>query len=792
MKELRIALVCYGGVSLAIYMHGMTKELHKLVLASTAFERDPEHNPFPPRTAEGVYWDLLARIKAGEAGTGPAGVRLRVVIDIVSGTSAGGINGVFLAKAMAGNRSPAALRKLWFEQGDIRQLLRGNARIPLFLRAMWLAKNPLRIKPPLRGDAMCRWLYEALSEMDRGHELDALPTLVPDDHQLDLFVPVTDFQGYDRDIPLEDPRFVRDRTHRHIMRFRHRQPGPSDFGPENNHMLAFAARATSSFPGAFPPVNFERYKEAFGGTATLDGAQRFFPLYPLAGVDPATAWFIDGGVLDNFPFGAAIDAIAAKPAACEVDRRLLYIEPDPGGGHAVEESATPPGLVRTVLAGYAGIPRQEPILDDLQNVARRNETVLRIRDVIETSFDTVSARVTELLAAALAAGGLTESPAPEQLAAFRAQVEAAALAHADYSADTYVRLRVRTVVDAYADAVCQVLGYPVDSYQATFVADAMRRWAVNDGLFDQWADATERPRRMALLARLDLQYHDRRLRLLIAALSWFYRDAGRPGYPSRPDLDVMKGKLYSHVFALRAITDSLAADTGLQRRLAAIFAEPDIAAAVAGDEWPVKEFVEAKQHDLVGVRDAVEAAVAGALPAIESAIHADLLDFLRPLDPAVAGAMLTRYVGFPFWDVLVFPIQAMSGVGERDHVEVYRMSPLEATLLTPEPDRRRKKLTGVGLSHFGAFFTRPGREQDYLWGRLDGAERLVKLLLDTRKEPPTMATAAAATVPPGVQREELARACQPLFAAILDEERGALPNAGELVTELDGVVKGLA
>jgi len=26
-KELRLALVCYGGISLAVYMHGVTKEL---------------------------------------------------------------------------------------------------------------------------------------------------------------------------------------------------------------------------------------------------------------------------------------------------------------------------------------------------------------------------------------------------------------------------------------------------------------------------------------------------------------------------------------------------------------------------------------------------------------------------------------------------------------------------------------------------------------------------------------------------------------------------------------------
>ena len=31
-KELRIALVCFGGVSLAVYMHGITKEILKLVV----------------------------------------------------------------------------------------------------------------------------------------------------------------------------------------------------------------------------------------------------------------------------------------------------------------------------------------------------------------------------------------------------------------------------------------------------------------------------------------------------------------------------------------------------------------------------------------------------------------------------------------------------------------------------------------------------------------------------------------------------------------------------------------
>ena len=35
-KELRLALVCYGGISLAVYMHGITKEIWRLVRASRA------------------------------------------------------------------------------------------------------------------------------------------------------------------------------------------------------------------------------------------------------------------------------------------------------------------------------------------------------------------------------------------------------------------------------------------------------------------------------------------------------------------------------------------------------------------------------------------------------------------------------------------------------------------------------------------------------------------------------------------------------------------------------------
>ena len=47
----------------------------------------------------------------------------RFVIDVISGTSAGGINGIFLAKALANNEDFSLLQKLWIEEGDIGLLL---------------------------------------------------------------------------------------------------------------------------------------------------------------------------------------------------------------------------------------------------------------------------------------------------------------------------------------------------------------------------------------------------------------------------------------------------------------------------------------------------------------------------------------------------------------------------------------------------------------------------------------------------------------------------------------------
>src|SRR5215210_9443884 len=105
-KELRIALVCFGGVSLAVYMHGISKEILKLVRASSALHRisDRSHRAGASffdhvdkadseYDTEEFYFELLRDI--GRT------VDLRVVVDVIAGASAGGIVGTMLARALS-------------------------------------------------------------------------------------------------------------------------------------------------------------------------------------------------------------------------------------------------------------------------------------------------------------------------------------------------------------------------------------------------------------------------------------------------------------------------------------------------------------------------------------------------------------------------------------------------------------------------------------------------------------------------------------------------------------------
>jgi len=131
--------------------------------------------------------------------------------------------------------------------------------------------------------------------------------------------------------------------------------------------------------------------------------------------------------------------------------------------------------------------------------------------------------------------------------------------------------------------------------------------------------------------------------------------------------------------------------------------------------------------------------------------------------------VLINYLGFPFWDVLTFPVMTWREVGEFNELLIDRISVHDARAL--KHCARAQKLKGVAFEHSAAFLSRAFRENDYLLGRLHALDRLVDIVCDSGG--------------PGVFSEaEVLALKQRGFKRILDSEAAHLPNSGDLIAEL--------
>lgn len=786
VKQLRLALVLYGGVSLAVYMHGVTKELQRLVRGSALLAGEPggaessgEREAAPNAegdagSSDSVYRELL-RAKAESDG----GVRTRVVIDTIAASSAGGINGVYLAKALARDLSQDGLRDVWLTRADMANLVRGPKWVPWQIRLGWVGLTPWHA--PLEGGPMCAWLYQALANMDARGPAErgaaergaAEPTLLPPGHDLEVFVTLTDSGGYSRDVVITDPPVVSQRQHRHVMAFRHGR-GRWDFaaGDQHDAALAFAARATSSLPGGFPALSLGAFKQELqqrcGVEIDWDAAlSHLFRRYELAGADPQAAYFIDGGLLDNKPFEHVVAALQHKHTAVEVDRQLIYVEPDPAGGDRDRADGQPSPLA--TLGKAARALGHEAILDEIRALRARNARVRELCDVIESSWPDVAGDVEQQLGPATLAtppGEMDETTWRRwsaQLHALAAQREPA------YA--SYVRTKIADAVDRWASAVARSVDYPLDSHHAAFVARVLQTRARQAGLYEPDV-ATPTAQQVEFLRDLDLGYRERRLCFLLAGLARWYREADDAGV-SRHQLDAASEALSDRLAQVRAAMAGEELAHEVRQRARACFDVDRLGDDVHGGQDAAEAFVARTADELDGLETALRTHLRqrfhGAGAELAREWHRRIADW-----PETARRWLaTRYLGFPLWDARLFPLQRVSGVGEQDEVEIARLSPRDAQLLRPWGCGG--ELAGATRHHLGAFFTRAGRERDYLWGRLDAAEAMIRMLLGRDRT-----------------NEDVEGWCYRAFAAILDEERGALAHASELIECLDrGVARRL-
>lgn len=761
-KELRIALVCYGGVSLAVYMHGVTKEVWKAVRASQHIRGGGP----ALEGSEAIYADLLNSLELDHD------LQLRVMTDIVAGASAGGINSVFLAQAIHSGQSIEPLTELWLERADVDVLLDPEAKPWSRFAKFWAmplvsfllsrpgnavsdsvapeTRNEVRKKlsrlirsrwfePPFSGFGFSNLISEALEAMG---ESEARAPLLPPDHPLDLFVTATDFKGYLQTMRLHSPALVQESEHRLSIGFRAATPQDGGHSYAAQPELVFASRATASFPGAFPPLQVSEIDrlaadQGIAWTNRDEFLARIMPQHSrLDDLDSVS--LIDGSVLVNAPFADAMRVLRDRPAHREVDRRIVYIDPHPDRvGGVKRQDSKPPGFFSVIFGSLSSIPREQPVRDNLEQLEQQSNEMANLRSIVRVLRPEVEATVKKLFGRTL----FFDKPTPKRLSVWRAKAQQAACEQAGYAFHGYAQLKFNGIVWKLANTIHEAapnLSFATPDLVAKRIVAHLQVTGL-DQLSDMNGGATASA--IDFFREHDCEFRIRRLRQLARRLTQDWEDVAGI---TEQDRDAARTVIYD------ALSDYQKCETA--EALGEGFA--DLATTFIEEPGGVLTYI-AEQRGL---------------KAIDLKVDAMISEAMEKMPVGLRRPVLLTYLGFPFYDTVTLPLLRGEGSTEFDPVKVDRISPEDA--LAIRSGGTQATLRGVEFYNFGAFFSRAYRENDYLWGRLHGAERMIDLIVSVLPETESYSP------------ERLTQIRRNAFLAILDEEEGRLQADPDLVPNL--------
>src|SRR5882762_696820 len=690
--ETRIALSFFGGVSLAVYESGMAVEFFRLV------------------TGDGIYRKLHEQI-------GP------VKVDIISGTSAGGLSAAFLATALInGNPNLDPLMRLWLNKASFDTLL-----TPSGSRTASSLFN---------GEHFLRLIEEALDQI-AGND----PNRQPYQHYLDLFMTATSLEGDVSSFKLNN-QDIDARSHQRVFRFRYRGPDvhqrnigeeeQNDFDAKHRSLLALAARASASFPMVFKPVSISR--------------QHFKLLSPELAKD---SLHIDGGVLDNKPIRLALDAVFHRRADKQIDRRLFYVEPIPENISDMEDGAdnasdgdnairtwTP---LRVLYAAVKDLPSYQSITSALEELKARNEELAELRQTL-SHYESLASRMLSVTPDATddcskqsrESPGRTYVPATDSAThLFRAQE------------DGYLDLRLSRSLNPLFEACKKIsdelLKHPAGRDPAfleavyhlknqilwTFDFDYHRRHyqylhQVIRQLFTQLDEeelVRNKPDRLALfqsLNRLRTQFNNQEAEI-VARQEQFEKTRG--------ELEEKIKRLLPPV-----LPEQLNSGTARLRELFAATSRNIVCLPEVKEQCRFfHRLREEARLELQKERDRFD------LDIMKSRNDPG---FRSPLEDGY-NSLKTALYRFHERDMIIYPTMRKSGMGasELQPVLAARFGPLDGVNYMRLRDKRNK-LAGETAFHFGGFMNETWRGNDLIWGRLDAVETILVQLSPGGRENP--------------------------------------------------------
>lgn len=686
LQDIRLAVVLNGGVSLAIWISGVTHELNGLVQAS--------RRRGTTKSTNDAYADLLGVLKANAR------------IDVIAGTSAGGINGGFLSLGLVRGCDLSGLRTLWQEQGDLGTLLR----------------SPREENPPslLRGE----YFHDQLAKAYRTVWRDNTGSPGAKDEDVDLFLTGTLWDGRRSFFADDMGRRITETDHDATFHFTSdpetlaaatADSSSGDLTDEDvTAQLAVASRCTASFPAAFEPFPVHISKEAVqepDGRWPSDAGRANFQ---------RSQFLIDGGILRNKPVRPAIDAVYRQPADQQVRRILAYVVPDPGeaatGPGTSQLDGSPPGAADVMLAVMTRLRSTDSVADELAEIEQRNHQTVRRRRARD--------RLAQTLVDAARPGGvdLVASAYPGYLEVRQDDTaeSVARLLLSKPGKPRWSQHEVATELRVVASDPRVTFPFlpPDDLGKALAAARTAWPWGqatvrrLGDLVLDVlkravWlAPLTGTDRTTIVAQRKATHATLRKVRAERLVLDEYWRNAELPG--RRDELTASPKELGD----LRDTLKTLAEEWGKP-----VPGTPSPRAGMAGR---LRDLALELAGHLLAAKGALDHIADLAVPAAVDDQSGTEQERLRSLvrllvpDEATVADVLRNMLRLEVVHV------AFTGVSDEPEqaVELVQISSLEKELVT-----------GIQLHHFGAFYRQSWRANDWLRGRVDGSTQLIQMLL---------------------------------------------------------------
>ncbi len=537
--------------------------------------------------------------------------------------------------------------------------------------------------------------------------------------------------------------------------------------------LALAGRSTASFPAAFEPgfVPFDQ------GTPATSLVQARPAMSQYANITRAH-WVADGGLLDNQPLDVMLERIFDRRASGPVRRVLLFVTPSAGPSPEtlppppVEDPSAPFGLVEGLLKDFAAAVSQS-IASSLRAVHTHSDRITARTE----SREQLAALANRLAQPRLLTVDLLGDYRFREADILARKVVAALMRQASAWAGEGLRggnARVRTLPPSWATDLTQP---DVEQLcRDAVVADQLERQVGPTGASFE----TTLPDTIEELVEFGRPAFDEAKAAALSVVRCGYQLARTPGdrkglaeltqavHASRPEDTDANGVAQVDVDAfVRTELDreeNVYSRQALAATAVALAQNYQASRAVTTDSWtdlgtallpsPSGELLRGLlARTTVELAD-TQAAAAGSLRARRADAAKQLGTYLTYLglsgDPSGslapsasdgsagpsdqrpdrgATAMALRLFDLAATQRAMTPIDAPVD----QPLELIQLSADTRTLLDPARQTAASKLTGEQLHHFGAFYKRSWRANDWMWGRLDGAGWLVHLLLDPRR-----------------------------------------------------------